>query len=170
MAEIPTALELPASALNDYERDLVADIRQHGWQGTHVCAGDDQPGFSYSIGFFLRAKLPEILIFSLPANVAHSILAHIFEKAADGYVPPVGVAVSDLMVGYDCYFFPIAATAYREYPLSSTWFYRGTDYPCLQLVWTDEAGLFPWQPGFNERFRDDQPDVSADGWIAHLAN
>ncbi len=170
MASNPTALDAPASDLNEYERKLVANVREYGWQGTHVGAGDEQPGFSYSTGFFVTAKIPEILIFSLSANVAQSILRYILEKADRGFVPPVGVAVSDVMVGYDCYFFPIAASGYDEYPLSSTWFYRGADYPCLQLVWTDAAGIFPWQAGFDERFREDQPDISADGWIAHLAH
>jgi hypothetical protein len=26
------------------------------------------------------------------------------------------------------------------------------------------------QAGFNERFREDQPDLSPNGWLAHLAN
>ena len=106
----------------------------------------------------------------MPTNVAHSILQFILEKADSGFVPPVGVAVPDVMVGYDCYFFPIREHAYRDYPLSSNWFYQGIDYPCLSLVWPDEAGLFPWQPGFNERFRHDQPDLTPEGWQAYLAH
>jgi hypothetical protein len=28
------------------------------------------------------------------------------------------------------------------------WFYRGSQFPALQLVW----GGFPWEPNFDERF------------------
>lgn len=174
MTDIPSALDRPSDGYNDYEKDLVANVREHGWQGTSVFpAADDEepgPGFCYSIGFWRTASIPEILIVGLPMNVGHSVLARIHELAGEGFVPPVGVPVSDVMVGYDCFFFPIAPAAYGEYPLSANWFYGNEDYPCLQLVWTDEAGLFPWQAGFNERFRDDQPDLSPHGWRAHLAN
>jgi hypothetical protein len=165
-----TALDDPPDGMNDYERKLVANVREHGWQSTYVGAGEDAPSFAYSIGFWASAAIPEILILSLPSDVSHSILAFIFEEAASGFAPPVGTAVSGVTPGYDCYFFPIGPAAYGEYPLSCNWFYRGRDYPCLQLVWADQAGLFPWQPGFDERFRNDQPDLSAEGWRSHLAN
>jgi len=170
MSAIRSALDDSPEEMNDYEREIVANIRDTGWQGTHVFPGEESPGFGYSTGFWVTVGIPEILICSLPGNVAQSILRYILEKADTGFVPPVGVAVADIMVGYDCYFFPIRKEGYEEYPLSSNWFYHGFDYPCLQLVWADEAGLFPWQPGFNEAFRNDQPDLSPEGWLAHLAN
>ncbi len=177
MTEIPCALDGPDDGFNDYEQKLVANVREHGWQGTSVFAtdGDEEeeeaaPGFCYSIGFWRTASIPEILILGLPVDVGHSVLARIHEMAGEGFIPPVGVAVPDVMVGYDCIFFPVAPAAYADYPLSANWFYGNRDYPCLQLVWPDLAGLFPWQAGFNERFRDDQPDLSPQGWLAHLAN
>lgn len=170
MTDVPCAFDRSPDTFNDYEKKLVANIREYGFQGTHVCAGADGLSFSYSTGLWRMASIPEILILTLQANVSESLFRHIFDVAQHGFVPPVGVPVSDVMVGYDCYFFPVATAAYEDYPLSSNWFYGNRDYPCLQLVWADEAGLFPWQAGFNEQFRDDQPDLSPHGWLSHLAH
>lgn len=170
MTDVPCAFDRSPDTFNKHEVKIVANIREFGFQGTHVCGGEDARPFSYSTGFWRMASIPEILILTLQARVSQSLFGHLFDRARDGFVPPVGVAVPDVMVGYDCYFFPISPTAYEDYPLSSNWFYGNRDYPCLQLVWADEMGLFPWQAGFNERFRDDQPDLSPDGWRAHLAN
>ncbi len=172
MTDVPCALDRPIESFNDYEKKLVANVREHGWQGTNVFADPDEgkPGFCYSIGFWRMASIPEILITGLPVDVGHGVLRCIHEMAAEGFVPPVGVPVSGLLTGHDCLFFPITPQAYREYPLSANWFYGNKDYPCLQLVWPDLAGVFPWQSGFADRFIGDQPDLSPDGWQAHLAN
>ena len=170
MTDVPCALDRSPDTFNEHEKKIVANIREHGFQTTSVGAGTDTPSFSYTTGLWRMASIPEILIPTLQASVSHSLFHHIHRQAQHGFVPPIGVPVSDVMMGYDCYFFPIAASAYEDYPLSSNWFYGNRDYPCLQLVWADEVGLFPWQSGFNEKFRDDQPDLSPDGWLAHLAN
>jgi hypothetical protein len=49
LTPIRTALDDPANEMNEYERKLVRAVREHGWQGTHVGAGEDTPGFGYSI-------------------------------------------------------------------------------------------------------------------------
>jgi hypothetical protein len=39
------------------------------------------------------------------------------------------------------------------------WYYRSSPFPVLQLVWPDPAGLFPWEDGFDERYRKRQPTL-----------
>lgn len=64
MTDVPCALDHPSDGYNDYEKDLVANIREYGWQGTSVFASaeDDEtgPGFCYSIGFWRTASIPEL--------------------------------------------------------------------------------------------------------------
>jgi hypothetical protein len=40
---------------------------------------------------------------------------------------------------------------------SSGWYYKGSDFSVLQLVWPDKKGIFPWQIGFNPAFVHAQP-------------
>ena len=46
---------------------------------------------------------------------------------------------------------------YRQYIGYALWFYRSFDFPVLQCVWPDKAGLFAWQDGYDHRFDQLQP-------------
>ncbi|HEY2534440.1 MAG TPA: DUF4262 domain-containing protein [Xanthobacteraceae bacterium] len=48
--------------------------------------------------------------------------------------------------------------------LTSRWFYGGDDFLCLQLVFPDTSGHFPWSSGSSEGFRTAQPDLTAGNW------
>lgn len=50
----------------------------------------------------------------------------------------------------------------------SRWFYGGDEFPCLQLVWPDRSGLFPWEPDFDPEFGGDQPDPTEQGWTKEV--
>ena len=68
------------------------------------------------------------------------------------------------------YLFPVAKAYYAEHFGWNRWFYAGDDFPCLQLIWPDRNGVFPWEKGFDETFREDQPDLSEHGWLTSLTN
>jgi hypothetical protein len=41
---------------------------------------------------------------------------------------------------------------------------RGDDFDCVQLIWTDRDGRFPWQQGYATEFIEAQPDLTDDAW------
>ena len=166
--KIKTAFDRPQSYLDDYERKILSNIDEYGWHGTYVMSDENQPGFTYSVGFWLNATAPEVLICGLPQENGHNLLWSLFDSWRGGQLPPVGQPVTDILKGFDCYFFPVSKRAYSTYPRSAQWFYGGDDFPCFQLVWPDFAGIFPWQDGFDEKFSRDQPDVSEGGWSAQI--
>jgi hypothetical protein len=47
--------------------------------------------------------------------------------------------------------------SYREHVGYARWFYRGDEFPLLQLVWPDKAGRFPGEPGANPALARQQP-------------
>ena len=44
-----------------------------------------------------------------------------------------------------------------EYFGTAQWAYEGADFPCVQLVWPDKQGRWPWDPSSRDGFRGLQP-------------
>jgi hypothetical protein len=38
------------------------------------------------------------------------------------------------------------------------------------VVWPDEAGVFPWEDGFDSEYADEQIDFTERGWAAEAAS
>jgi hypothetical protein len=160
-----TALDLPDSDLNASEREFVSVIREHGWFNTRVFDPEQkEPDFSYSTGFFSSVRFPEIIVFSLPKQVSHDILWDVYRATMDGNAPPKAAKVSGIFGNHQAVLLPVSETAYEEHLGWSRWFYQGHDFPCLQLIWPDREGCFPWEAGFDPQFADKQPDLTEGGW------
>ncbi|MFE0755350.1 DUF4262 domain-containing protein [Inquilinus sp. NPDC058860] len=163
-----TALDAPVDALDPQERRFVAIMREHGWHHTGVFEEDENPEFSYSTGFWLTLRHPEIIAFSLSQDVAGRVLWDLYRDLQKGRVLPVGVRLSDVFANTDAYLMPVDKQHYAEHVGWSRWFYGNDDFPCLQLVWPDKRGAFPWEAGRYEPPPALQPDLSPAGWIQSL--
>jgi Domain of unknown function (DUF4262) len=161
-----TALDFPHDTLDEHERRFVSNVREHGFFTTGVRAAGELPGFSYTTGFWLSLQAPEVVTFSTKA--AHDLAWNLFRDAKSGVVLPVGRATMDVLENFPVYFFSVAERHYSVDLGWSRWFYNGATFPCLQLVWPDREGTFPWQKGFDEAFRKDQIDLTENGWLASL--
>jgi Domain of unknown function (DUF4262) len=67
-----------------------------------------------------------------------------------------GQRYDNLLMGYQCEFRMVNPTRYDGLLNYAIWYYKSSPFPVLQLVWPDQAGLFPWDEGFDERFRKQQ--------------
>ncbi|MFD1157274.1 DUF4262 domain-containing protein [Roseovarius aestuarii] len=160
-----TALSDPADDQNDYERELVAQVREFGWRSTHVQTKEEaSPSFTYSTGFWLTLQAPEIIIFDFPGTLAHDVLGQIFREIQGGRDLRTGLPTKGILANEEVVLLPVRQSAAPEYLVSSIWFYKGAQVPCLQLVWPDSNGLFPWQTGFDNRLSGRQLDLSDEGW------
>jgi hypothetical protein len=169
-ARIRTVLDDPIVSQDSEEREFVDQIREHGWFDTHVLGEGEYPGFSYSTGFWLTSGMPEVLIVGLKRKIAHDILWDLFRDFKGDASFPIGVPSEGIFGNARGCFLPVGKAHYPEHLGWSRWFYGGDDFPCLQLVWPDPKGRFPWQPGFDGSFRLDQPDLTEHGWVAGLAH
>lgn len=165
-----TALDAPSELLDQAEQSFVAMLREHGWFRTGVHADGDGPGFSYSTGFWVTLRQPEIIIFDLRDDIVHEVLWDLFRSAEAGEVLPVGQPTDRVFGNLAAYVFPVAKRHYANHLGWSRWFYAGDDFPCQQIVWPDRAGLFPWEAGFDPTFANKQPDLTEHGWLAALTN
>ena len=159
-----TALSAPDSALDDGEKNFVASIREHGWFRTSVFADEGHTGFSYTTGFWVTLGKPELIVFGLKSEIAHAVLWDVFRDVKSGKDLPIRSRTGDVLGNHDACLFPVGRAHYPEYLGWSRWFYGGDDFPCIQLVWPDRSGVFPWEPGFDANLADVQPDIAEGGW------
>lgn len=165
-----TTLDSPTDQLDQAERSFVDNVRQHGWLRTAALAEEAKPGFSYTTGFAVSAGRPELMIFSTADEVAHEMFWVLFRRARAGEALPIGRRTSAFFSNLPAYAFPIAKRHFADYLGWSRWFYRGDEFSCLQIVWPDRAGVFPWEAGFDEEFGSDQADLTERGWLPEIAD
>lgn len=158
-----TALDAPASALDANEQNVVANVRQHGWFCTHVLGDAEGPGFSYSTGFWVTLGKPEVIVFGLKRETAQALLWSVYRMLQAGRPIRPGVRDDELFNDLPAWLEVVDPARYRDYLGWSCWFYGGPAFPCLQFLWPDAAGRFPWQ-GMDPAYADLQPDLSIAGW------
>jgi hypothetical protein len=157
-----TALDAPPSILDEQETNFVSLIRKHGWMHTSVSADEEGPGFSYTTGLWLRFNFPELILFSLN-KVAHDTLWHVYRELENGQRFPIGEPIDSIFENVQAVLLPVPESQFASYLGWSRWFYGGNGFQCVQLVWPDRHGLFPWQIGCVPEVVADQTDLT--NWI-----
>jgi hypothetical protein len=161
---MPTALDADPALLDKHERRFVELIGQHGWIATHIAPDDEGPGFAYTTGLWLKFKVPELIVFSLPRQVAHDAFWHMYHELEAGRRFPSGAPVDDIFQNVAAVLLAVSPQQYRDHLGWSRWFYGNDDFQCLQLIFPDSSGHFPWSAGSSERARTAQPDLTAGNW------
>ena len=164
-----TALDADPAKLDQHERNFVAKIREHGWSATHVGADDEGPGFVYTTGFWLRFGHPELIVYSLSGETAHNTFWHLYRELEAGRRAPVGAETSEIFENVPAVLLPVAQRHYREHLGWSRWFYAGDGFECLQLLYPDRHGRFPWSPDASKESRAAQPDLTEGNWFGLYA-
>jgi hypothetical protein len=151
------APEAPWRIADPHEQPILDHIARYGWHAALVPAGEDAPPFAYSIGFYHSYRHPEVLIIGAGPELGHSMLRGCAQwREANGPIP-LDRHIPGLIEGFDCVFKEIPRRRYRDFFGYALWYYKGDDFPALQCVMPDKQGRFPWQPGFDERYRRAQP-------------
>jgi hypothetical protein len=159
-----TALDADPAQLDEQEQRFVEQIREHGWFGMHVMSGAEGPGFSYTTGFWLKFLFPELIVFSLPQRIAHDTFWHIYRLLETGRRFPMGERIEDIFKNTAAVLLAVSRQQYRPRLGWSRWFYGSNDFECVQLIFPDPSGHFPWSAGSSDRIRATQPDLTAGNW------
>jgi len=134
-------------------------LEEWGWFVMKVFTTDSEPAFAYSLGLYERFKHPEIILFGLDLDVMHRLINDAAEQIRQGERYEVGRRYDDLLAGYGCEFRQVDSKHCRRLLTYAFWYYKGSAFPALQLIWPDPEGRFPWDAGFEERFRSFQPNL-----------
>jgi hypothetical protein len=146
------------------EKKLSADIEKYGWTVLLVKATHYLPSFAYTVGLWKNYKHPEIIAFGLTTNTLHFILNEAGEMAKSGRTIEVGKNYDDFFESGITQFVEVDKRNVADYFGHAINFYHSTDFPAIQLVWTDSNDKFPWENDFEKEFEFKQPllDRNAD--------
>lgn len=142
----------------DNERQrIVNDIEKYGCHVIMVPGDDYVPGFAYTIGLYERFGHPEIIVFGLRQEVLSDLLNNACNMIGEGKRFEVGCSYDGLIKVYTVQFLQVDHSNYKEHVGYAKWYYGNVDFPILQMIWPDKAGLFPWEESFFAEWRFKQP-------------
>jgi hypothetical protein len=145
--------------LSAHDAKLLETLEQWGWFVTKVAGGDGEPAFAYSMGLYENFLHPELIIFGLDLDVMHRLIDDAAKRIRRGHRYEEGRRYDDLLQVYPCEFRKVDPSRHNGLVNWAIWYYQSLPFPVVQLVWPDPAGLFPWEAGFDERYRERQPTL-----------
>src|SRR5262249_35535291 len=139
------------------EERIINDVRDFGCHIVWIT--DAAPQFAFSIGLFLNYDQPEVIIFGLDSGTTGTLINDICNQAVAGERFTAGSRTDKLLVGNDVSFLAVPYTMYPEYLGHAIWFYHALarPFPCVQLIWPDRGGRFPWDSDYDKQFKGSQP-------------
>ncbi len=138
-------------------RQLLDDVDEYGVHIVHITADDKGPAYSFTVGMFENFAQPELIVFGLEEEVAHELLNAAADEADAGHQYLDGSKLDGLLVDYPVRFVTVPKTCYAEHLGLAVWAYEGDSFPCVQMVWPDKQGRWPWDAGVREGFAASQP-------------
>ena len=151
-----TQRKLP-EPVDDCDRKLLSDIERVGWHILNIEGDDEGPPYSFSVGFYHTLHHPEILIIGIPHETAVELLNTFGLLIKRGAKFKIGDQSLEIIQELPLAFTDVPTDCFREYLGYAVWFYQSVDFPVLQCVWPDKAGLFPWEAGYDNRLSQRQP-------------
>ena len=144
-----------------YYRKVCHIIEEHGFFIQAVMAGDGFPSFAYTVG--LAPDTSERILFGLPDETAGHIFHEVVNREREGQQFENLHAYIGLVEGMlPLYFKNITDEEElwsQHMRMAVRWHneHGRLIFPIQQIIWPDTHGKFPWQEGFEERFREEQP-------------
>lgn len=155
--------------LNAGEQKLVDDVAQYGWHVMKVSSRADEPyepPFAYTIGLDATFGWPELICYGLDIDVMAKLLNNAVDELKGGSRPPAeGMILTGVVTDFECRLVPVAQRHHKDHLGFAIWYarYRGlqaSSVRCLQLVWPDREGLYPFESGCSQGVKDMQPLLS----------
>jgi hypothetical protein len=139
------------------DKTIIRNVREHGCHIVGII--DGEPPYEFSIGLYLNYGQAELIVFGLHSDDAVDVINSIRDRAAAGKIYRAGDICEDLLIESRIAFIDASFPAFDGYMGFAMWFYEKLPdpFPCLQMVWSDRNGLFPWNTGYDERLRRYQP-------------
>lgn len=139
--------------LLDHVRDTIA---RHGWFCTAVfpVEGNEGMPFAYSSGFQQSRAQPDIVIVGFDHMLCHALLAQLHSGMADGSmsIPEEGGLMQGVIRNFPVKFAPLAPATIAGFARTTTAINGAEPTMMQQMILPDQNGLFPGDPGCDERY------------------
>ncbi|HXU87235.1 MAG TPA: DUF4262 domain-containing protein [Methylomirabilota bacterium] len=142
------------------EKKALADIEQYGCHVIHVLEDEEGPPFSYSVGVQKTSGAPEVMVIGLKQPIAHFVVNEYNTRvrAGERFLP--GSRYDGFLEGFRVQFEVVAAEHFDEYLGWDKWLYGGKNFEALQIIYPTTDGIWPWESGASDWFRQRQPILS----------
>lgn len=137
-------------------KKVADDIKKFGLAVITVPSDGEVPTLAYSIGLWGARHHPEIVVFGLPPEVAHTIINDVGRRVKNGKRFKDGDVVEKL-ANFPMAFVEVPRDRFEGHLNVALAYYGHGEFTALQLVWPDTQGKFPWQPSYDEKLRRAQP-------------
>jgi hypothetical protein len=121
-------------------------------------ASEDEPAFAYTVGLYENYRQPEVIVFGLDVTLMQEILNGCGRRVKAGHALPLDAPFPDVLEDHDVRFRVVRGKeSYDKHLGYAIWFYRGHDFPVVQLVWPTRSGQWPDDPAAPEFLHKLQP-------------
>jgi hypothetical protein len=152
--------------LHPTDANTIAKIEEFGCFVLTVGNGKHREmNYTYTIGVYDTCGKPDLITAGLHHEVAHSCLNEAARLLRTGIDLTQG-RHADLIGNVDCEFRPVDPKWVGRLMNWGNWYYGGTEYPVLQVVYPDLKNRFPEDEGFDCRFK--QPLMQPDAPLRHI--
>jgi hypothetical protein len=153
----------------DTERQIIANIEQHGWSISGVMGEGGLPSWAHTIGLWHSFDHPEIIVFGLEMELVESMLTLAATRVREGADFEAGESNDELLEQHVVEFRDVDerwTTALMGYAVG---FYDDEDFPSIQMFLPTNEGHFPWDDDFPEEISHVQPLLfESDPDAAHM--
>lgn len=127
-----------------------------------ICIGPEPgvPPFAYSVGLTETYGSPELLIVGVGDQVAIPVFHAVVDKIKRGEKLVDG-DVLEQVLNVPCVVKAISEDTASKYALNVLSRYKDSSTPPAfqQIVYPDEAGIFPWERGYSEKIKRIQTEL-----------
>jgi hypothetical protein len=148
---------------------LSAAVARRGWTVVSVPDEGLRPAYAYTVGLWHSFAHAEASVFGRDETEMERWLdtvggqveaGRVLRPGSGGHPPTPGDRQGDDVLGaVEVFPRPALASWHRHLFGAALAFYRGQPVPMLQLVWADEDGVLPWEPGCAK------PCLAAQPWL-----
>ena len=140
-----------AAALGKEDQRTINHIEEFGCSVVNVSRTRFGLGWSYTIGVFDTGGASELITVGLPPDVGHFALNEAARLSRAGTDLTKG-RHRDLIGNVECEFRSVEQKWIQQLMGWAVWYYDGSDFPVLQLIYPDLSNRFPDDDGFDRAF------------------
>ena len=135
--------------MTELEDQIRREVAAHGFHVVIIRADGDDPGYAFTLGLASNHGHPELCCFGLDEGEQGGPLHEFLDAAArmvvEGSRFEAGTQVPGLVERFDIAVREVIPGRRDEWLGFGVRFHKNRGFDCVQLVWPDATGRFPWE-------------------------